>query len=144
MTIGVKQVARKGFKGYCRSCRKTLKNGEMVAFIKEAMPQRCYHLACSWRNTRLGQQMKSGAAVDVPNGLPADRYPVIRDQLVAAVEEAKQTVDEDAQRQLVWKNQLLERCPVGTRLVHIYDERRVRFVEVVSYSKLGTGLSRIR
>ena len=137
MTIGVRLVARKGFKGYCRSCRKTLKNRELVAFVKEAAPQRCYHLGCSWRHTRLGQQMMRGVEVDIPEGLPADLYPVIRAQLGVARAEARAHADREAKQAECFKKRHLELYPVGTRLVHVYSDRRVRFVEVVAYSIKG-------
>ncbi|HIE69662.1 MAG TPA: hypothetical protein EYP98_05565, partial [Planctomycetes bacterium] len=143
MVVGVKVLSSRRFKGYCRSCRKVLLNGQMVCFIDGTSPQRCHHIDCDWRGSRLQVHLRAGAQVLFDSSVPDVARERTRARLALAMRQAEVSQQSEVQEQLAWKQQLLRDYPVGSRLVHIYDETRICFCEVVSYSRLGNSV-RIR
>jgi hypothetical protein len=109
----------------------------VVCFVDGALPQRCHHIDCDWRGSRLQVHLKAGARVLFDGSLSTEDRERARARLAVAMRQAEISQQSDVQEQLVWRQQLLRDHPVGSRLVHTYDETRICFCEVVSYSRLG-------
>ena len=138
MVVGVKVLSSSGFKGYCRSCRTVLVNGQLVCFV-HGTSSRSYHLDCDWRG-RLQVHLRAGAQVLIDSGVPdADRLRV-KARLAHAMRQAQERAEADVRGQLACKQQLLLSYPVGCRLVYTYEDARTCFCEVVAYSKLGNSV----
>jgi hypothetical protein len=147
MVVGVKQLSSKHFKGYCRSCRKVLVNGQVVAFVDGTSPLRCHHLDCHWRCSRLQKHFSAGAPVLIDSSVSDEDRVRVKARLALAVCQAEVDQQHEARRQLVRRQQqlvrrqqLLRDYPIGCRLVHTYDDTRVCFCEVLSYSSLGNSV----
>ena len=135
MVIGVKLMSSSRTRVYCGSCRKTLKNGDEVAYLFAA-PKRFYHVRCRWGGVKVAV-LKSSPNVHINSCVPADRHPSIRARLAEALDETRRSLEHKLRSQLELKEALLQTYPIGTRLVHIYDASRIRFVELVGYSQQG-------
>ena len=121
MVVGVKQLSSKHFKGYCRSCRKVLVNGQVVAFVDGTSPLRCHHLDCHWRCSRLQKHFSAGARVLIDSSVSAEDCERVKARLALAVRQAEVNQQHEARQQHLRRHQLLNDYPVGCRLVYTYD-----------------------
>ena len=140
MVVGVKQLSSKHFKGYCRSCRKVLVNGQVVAFVDGTSSLRCHHLDCHWRCSQLQKHFSAGARVLIDSGVSDEDRERVKARLALAVNQAEISQQHKARQQLARRQQLLREYPVGCRLVHTSDDTRVCFCEVLSYSSRGNSV----
>ena len=140
MVVGVKVLSSSRFKGYCRSCKKTLVNGQLVAFVDGTSPLRCHHLQCHWRCSRLQRHFSAGAQVLIDSSVSDEDRERVKARLALAVCQAEVNQQHEARQQLVRRQQLLHDYPIGCRLVYTYADSRVCFCELLSYSCLGNSV----
>ena len=144
MVIEVKILRSRNYKGRCRDCKQTFRNGQLCVYdARNTVSKRYYHIDCQWGRNAIWK-VERGGLISLDDGIRDEDRAGVQAQITAAVRRVRAAAcadrEREIQRQLADKVERLREFPAGQKTINICRQGSIDFVKILSYSRLGKSL----
>jgi len=143
MVIGVKILSTRNYKGRCRDCSQTFRNGQLCVYERDTVSKRQYHIDCRWGRSAIWK-VERGGLISLDDGIRAEDRAAAQARVHAAVGRVRAAAcadrEREIQRQLADKAKRLRDFPIGQKAINMCRQGSIDFVKILSYSRLGKSL----